>query len=135
MTTEYVRPPPPGGGLMVDEDSSQRKLTWVMVFGFESFYLDRVFEVFRSCGPILNYEKGSGNWVFLEFDNHISAQQALGMNGKTIADHVVIGVVRSEPKEMKSLQSKKKRDYREQSNEPARYNTWLFKMGEYFFGA
>ena len=67
-----------------EEDTGQRRQNWVMVFGFEPFYLDRVFEVFRACGTILNYEKGSGNWVFLEFDNNISLQQALGMNGKPI---------------------------------------------------
>jgi MPPN (rrm-like) domain. len=113
---------------------------WVKVFGFDDSYLNRVLEYFQRFGQITHYSKGKGNWVFLEYLSRVEAQSACKMNGKPIEDKVVIGVILPDAKsevaentKIKISTQNPKFDSREL--EPVRYNSWAFKLGEYFFGA
>ena len=125
-----------GGVVSVEQGGSGN---WVKVFGFDDSYLNRVLEYFQRFGQIAHYSKGKGNWVLLEYPSRVEAQSACKMNGKPIEDKVVIGVVLPDAQEVKESEENKvttqtpKFDSRQV--EPVRYNSWAFKLGEYFFGA
>ena len=130
----------PGAGMGVGVGvSGTASGNWVKVFGFDDSYLNRVLEYFQRFGQIAHFSKGKGNWVLLEYPSRVEAQSACKMNGKPIEDKVVIGVVLPDPQEVKDSEENKittqtpKFDSRR--HEPVRYDSWAFKLGEYFFGA
>jgi len=70
----------------------------VRVFGFPSNRAQAVVAEFQRVGEIVRRSDGGGNWMDIEFTSPFVVEAALTMNGKVIADGIMIGVMRVEPR-------------------------------------
>jgi len=64
----------------------------VTIFGFPQEALLSVLEDFSNIGKIVRYERDSGNWVHVQFTNHIQAKRAKEKHGEVVGGYMV-GVV------------------------------------------
>ncbi|XP_019872981.1 nucleoporin Nup35 [Aethina tumida] len=66
---------------------------WVTVFGFPPSALTIVLSQMQNCGPIVDKKIPSvGNWVHIKFNNANEVSRALALNGRCIANQIMIGV-------------------------------------------
>ncbi|XP_050306651.1 nucleoporin Nup35 [Anthonomus grandis grandis] len=66
---------------------------WVTVFGFPPSTLNLVLSQLSNCGVILEKKIPSqGNWMHIKFNNLGEVARALALNGKCIANNIMIGV-------------------------------------------
>eukprot|EP01104_Vermistella_antarctica_P004477 TRINITY_DN1491_c0_g2_i3.p1 TRINITY_DN1491_c0_g2~~TRINITY_DN1491_c0_g2_i3.p1 ORF type:complete len:391 (-),score=145.22 TRINITY_DN1491_c0_g2_i3:47-1135(-) len=67
---------------------------WVTVFGFVSTEVAAILRKFQSYGEIIHHHQEQGkNWVHIQFQTDLQAENALNRNGKLISDGMMIGVV------------------------------------------
>lgn len=80
----------------------KRTTTWVTVFGFPPSSASIALSHFTTCGHIVDKKfPTQSNYVHIKFSNSYEASKALTMNGKTIMNGIMIGVMLYYPDENK----------------------------------
>jgi hypothetical protein len=128
-------PPPTTQSQNLRSIIPQKTHTWVKVFGFDHSYLDDVLEQFQRFGEIVNYEKGRGNWLYLQYEDILHVHQALSMNGRHVREDLIVGVIQSQPElDNNNSTTQHHKPIFEPPNVYS-YGSWFFLMGEYLFGS
>ncbi|KAI6196478.1 hypothetical protein M3Y94_01114500 [Aphelenchoides besseyi] len=73
---------------------------WVTVFGFTAEDREMILNVFSRHGNIVSHKiPRVGNWIHIRYSSILHAQQALKRDGNTIADRLMVGVIKCTDRE------------------------------------
>ncbi|CAI5727157.1 unnamed protein product [Peronospora farinosa] len=75
------------------DEWGQDKQYWVTVFGFPSSAKSFILHQFQAVGEVVNYSSSTGgNWLHLRYHTRLQAEKALGYDGRTLANNIMVGV-------------------------------------------
>ncbi|CAI5725742.1 unnamed protein product [Peronospora destructor] len=75
------------------DEWGQDKQYWVTVFGFPSSAKSFILHQFQALGEVVNYSSSTGgNWLHVRYHTRLQAEKALGYDGQTLANNIMVGV-------------------------------------------
>ncbi|CAH0477528.1 unnamed protein product [Peronospora belbahrii] len=86
-----------------NDEWGQDKQYWVTVFGFPSTAKSFILHQFQAVGEVVNYcSSTGGNWLHLRYYTRLQAEKALGYDGRTLANNIMVGVKKCYPSDRES---------------------------------